>query len=415
MQGFNHVAGGLAFTGIFASFADVNLFARPEYLGACVFFSLLADVDHTSSIIGKVFYPVSKWLYIHHGHRTVTHSLPFYFALILVIGITERLITGGRGFTAIAALAYGSHLLFDMCTRQGVPLFLPFTRARCVLPGNPSLRLSSSSPVAEICVFVGFCLLLLTTYPLMQHGFLSTVNNTLADFTRVLDEHTHHRDILELETTEGAHGQVVAATETGAVLFDGKRFIRVDDMHNHPKKFHHTGKLRKNERLEFVEITGDSLRRILQQPVIAVKATASAPIRYRVAGQQYEQSSLALEFPTGFDFSEVKADNTSSLSQIARLRASIQASAKAQQQFVTEQQVKRAKVAELHKAYPTLSAWEQGKASDQIQQLTAELAAAKPPEVSPDVLLASSEITRIKKALTAQKHTFTGVATIWKP
>jgi len=415
MQGFNHVAGGLAFTGIFASFADVNLFSKPEYLGACVFFSLLADVDHTRSPMGKLFYPVAKWLDRNHGHRTVTHCLPFYFALILVVGLAEQLVTGGRTITAIAALAYGSHLLFDMCTRQGVPLFLPFTRARCVLPGNPSLRLSNASPVAEIAVFFGFGLLLLTTYPLMQHGFLSTVNNTLADFTRVLDEHTHHRDILELETAEGAHGQVVAATETGAVLFDGKRFIRVDDMHNHPKKFKHTGKLRKNERLEFVEISSDSLRRILQRPVIAVKATASAPIRYRVAGQQYEQSSLALEFPTAFDFTEVKADNTASLSQLARLRASIQASAATQQKFVAEQQVKRLKLASLHKSYPSLSAYEQGKASDQIQQLTTELAAAKAPEVSPDVLLASSEITRIKKALGGQKHTFTGVATIWKP
>jgi len=415
MQGFNHVAGGLAFTGIFASFADINLFAKPEYLGACVFFSLLADVDHTRSPMGKLFYPVAKWIDRHHGHRTVTHCLPFYFALILAVGLAEQLVTGGRIITGIAALAYGSHLLFDMCTRQGVPLFLPFTRARCVLPGNPSLRLSNRSPVAEIAVFFGFALLLLTTYPLMQHGFLSTVNNTLADFTRVLDEHTHHRDILELETTEGAHGQVVAATETGAVLFDGKKFIRVDDMHNHPKKFKHTGKLRKNERLEFVEITADSLRRILQRPVIAVKATSSAPIRYRVAGQQYEQSSLALEFPTGFDFSEVKPDNTASLSQLARLRATIAASATAQQQFVAEQQQKQLKLASLHKSYPSLSAWEQGKASDQIQELTTQLAAAKPPEISPDVLLATSEITRIKKALTAQKHTFTGVATIWKP
>ncbi len=415
MQGFNHVAGGLAFTGIFASFADVNLFARPEYLATCVFFSLLADVDHTRSPVGKLFYPVAKWLDQKHGHRTITHSLGFYLAVVLLVGMTEQIVTGGRVLTSIAALAYGSHLLFDMCTRQGIPLFLPFTRARCVLPGNPNLRLSNRAPLAEVVVFFVFALMLLTTYPLMQHGFLSTVNNTLATFNKVLDEHTNHRDILMLETQEGANGEVVAASETGAVLWNGKRFIKVDDGHNHPRKFKHTGRLRTSKRLEFVEVSADSLRHILQQPVINLQATASAPIRYRLDGQQYEQPSLKLDFPTGFDFSVVKPDNATTLSQIARLRATIAGAATAQAKYAQEQAVKRGRVAALHKAYPTLSGYEQGKATEEIAKLGAELAAAKPPDVSADAQLATSEITRLKTLIAAQKHTFTGVATIWKP
>jgi len=415
MRGFNHIVGGLAFTGIFASFADVNLFSQPEYLGTCVFFSLLPDIDHTRSPMGKLFYPVAKWIDRHHGHRTVTHSGLCFLAVVLLVGLGEQLATGGRVLTCIAALAYASHLLFDMCTRQGIPLFLPFTRARCVLPGNPNLRLSNRSPMGEIAVFFVFGLLLLSTYPLMVHGFLSTVNNGLATFTRVLDEHTRHGDILELETEEGVSGEVVAATETGAVLWNGKRFVTVDEGHNKPRRFRHTNRRRKNERLEFVEVSADSLRKILARPVVALKAKATQSIRYRIAGQQYEQPSLELSYPQGFDFTPVASDNSATLGQIARLRATIAQEQQAQATYQSEQAAHRQQLAQLHASFPKLSEWEQGKATEKIALLVAALAAAKPPTPDPNAALAPAEIQRLKTGLTAQKLTFTGVASIWKP
>lgn len=415
MRGFNHIAGGLAFTGIFASFADVNIFSQPEYLGTCVFFSLLPDIDHTRSPVGKLFYPVAKWIDTHHGHRTVTHSALCFLAVVLLVGLGEQIATGGRVITCIAALAYASHLLFDMCTRQGIPLFLPFTRARCVLPGNPSLRLSNRSPGGEIAVFFVFGLMLLTTYPLMQHGFLSTVNQTLATFSRVLDEHTNHSDILELETEEGVSGEVVAATETGAVLWNGKRFVQVTELRNKPKRFRHTQRRRQNERLEFVDVSADSLRHILARPVVGIKAKASQPIRYRVAGQQYEQTSLELSYPQGFDFTEAPRDNSSSLGQLVKLRATIKAEQQAQATWQAEQAKQRQQLAQLHASYPRLSEWEQGKATEKIALLNAALAAAKPPTPDPNAALAPAEIARLKTALSSQKLTFTGVASIWKP
>ncbi len=56
MQGYNHVAGGLVFTGIFASFHDVNVLSSPGLISATVAASLLPDIDHTRSAIGKTFY-----------------------------------------------------------------------------------------------------------------------------------------------------------------------------------------------------------------------------------------------------------------------------------------------------------------------------------------------------------------------
>ncbi len=415
MQGFNHVAGGLAFVGIFASFADVNLFSQPEYIGCCVFFSLLADIDHTRSPIGKLFYPVARWLDRKYGHRTITHSLPFFLAVVATVGLAEQLLTGGRVLTGITALAYGSHLLFDMCTRQGIPLFLPFTRARCVLPGNPKLRLSNRAPLAEIVVFFGFCLLILTTLPLMAAGFWTTVNTNFATYRHVMREHDSRPDILFLQTKGGPAGQVVAATESGAVVWDGHQFHQLTERQHQVDKFQHTKKPRQVERLEFVAISSDSLRRLLRRPLISLTASASRPIRYRLAGQQYEQPSLKLAYLAGLDFAEVAPDHSTTLAQLARLRATVAASAATRTKYAQEQHAKAVRLEQLRLTYEELSAYEQGKATEEIAHLSAEIAAARPPEVSTEAALAPLEITRLTKSLTAAKHTFTGVATIWKP
>ena len=415
MQGFNHVAGGLAFVGIFASFADVNLFSEPEYIATCVFFSLLADVDHTRSPIGKMFYPVARWLDRKYGHRTITHSLPFFLAVVAAVGLAEQLLTGGRVLTGIAALAYGSHLLFDMCTRQGIPLFLPFTRARCVLPGNPKLRLSNRSPMAEIVVFFGFCLLILTTLPLMTAGFWTTVNNEFATFGHVMREHDSRADILFLQTKNGPAGQVVVATESGAVVWDGHQFHQLTEKQHQVDRFQHTRKPRRVERLEFVAISADSLRRLLRRPLIALTASASRPIRYRLAGQQYEQPSLKLAYLAGLDFSEVAPDHSTTLAQLARLRATVAAAAASRTKYAQEQHAKAVRLEQLRLTYDAMSNYEQGKATEEMARLQTELAAARPPDISTEAALAPLEIDRLTKTLTPDKHTFTGVATIWKP
>jgi inner membrane protein len=59
MSGINHVAGGVVFTGILGSFWNVNLFERVEYLVVCVVCSLLPDIDHTKSLMGRIFFPIS--------------------------------------------------------------------------------------------------------------------------------------------------------------------------------------------------------------------------------------------------------------------------------------------------------------------------------------------------------------------
>ncbi len=415
MRGFNHIAGGLAFTGIFASFADVNLFEKPQYVGACVFFSLLPDIDHTRSTIGKAFYPIAKMVDRKYGHRTVTHCFLFFVGVVALVGLLERLLTSGRTLTGIAALALGSHLLFDMCTRQGVPLFLPFTRARCVLPGNPNMRLSSKSPLAEVVVFLGFCLLLTTTLPLMANGFWATVNNEFATFDHVQRELDRKPDILYLETKEGQAGQVVSATDEATVIYNGRGFVKLDPKTAHPLRFKHTGKPRGTQRLEFVAIDADSLRQIVKLPLIALKATCTVPIRYRIDGQQYEQTTLALDYPAGFVFSVVAPDNTATEQRLLTLRAQVAEYDAASRLYQQDLQMYKMQIDRMSQQHAQLSEYDQGRNVEDIAKAKALLAATKAPDHAAARAIAVVEINRLKSTLKGQKPTFTGVATLWKP
>ncbi len=67
MSGSNHIAGGIVFTGVFLSMYDINIFSSPTFIFFTGFFSLLADADHTKSFIGKIIYPVAKFIYRKYG------------------------------------------------------------------------------------------------------------------------------------------------------------------------------------------------------------------------------------------------------------------------------------------------------------------------------------------------------------
>src|SRR5690606_21555976 len=85
MKAPSHIAGGIVFTGIFCSFWNINIFSNPWYLSLTVFSSLLPDIDHSRSIIGKMFLPISRYLDRNFGHRTITHSIIFALATYLLV------------------------------------------------------------------------------------------------------------------------------------------------------------------------------------------------------------------------------------------------------------------------------------------------------------------------------------------
>jgi len=83
--------------------------------------SLLPDIDHPNSKLGRKIWPISKLLNLIFGHRGFFHSIFFVLLISIPIGIYF-----GSSFGFAIALGVFSHLLSDALTVSGVALFYPF-------------------------------------------------------------------------------------------------------------------------------------------------------------------------------------------------------------------------------------------------------------------------------------------------
>ena len=58
-----------------ASIGGVNILQDYRLLPIILIASILPDIDHTKSIIGKIFFPIAQVINRKYGHRTITHSV----------------------------------------------------------------------------------------------------------------------------------------------------------------------------------------------------------------------------------------------------------------------------------------------------------------------------------------------------
>lgn len=93
----------------------------PAYLGLAVAGSLLPDIDHPKSWVGRRTRPISTAIASTLGHRGITHSA------VAAAGLTLLLLHAGyqRGGVSALAIGYLSHLAADMLTPQGLRLAWP--------------------------------------------------------------------------------------------------------------------------------------------------------------------------------------------------------------------------------------------------------------------------------------------------
>lgn len=195
----NHLTGGIVFTGLFCSFFSVNIFANPIFITATLFGSLLPDIDHTKSWIGKAFYPIAKWLSVNYGHRTITHSVFFLIGICLLSFFIEKNFRADYSISIILFFSVLSHLIFDMVTLQGIPLFYPFYKNPCVLPANPEMRIRSGNIRQEGVILFIFCFLTFFMQDLFANGFWSTINNNFNDVKHQIKEYQKSPNVLNID------------------------------------------------------------------------------------------------------------------------------------------------------------------------------------------------------------------------
>ncbi|AMN30926.1 hypothetical protein BFS06_11995 [Clostridium perfringens] len=92
--------------------------------------SLIPDLDHPKSYLGKKFKTLSNTLNKLFGHRGLTHTPIMYFIFSAILYLISVFIHGNTQiiYTQFAiglSLGYLSHLFMDSLTKAGIPLLYP--------------------------------------------------------------------------------------------------------------------------------------------------------------------------------------------------------------------------------------------------------------------------------------------------
>lgn len=164
MLGITHCAISAAVVGLSLQSVD------PIVMAVAVTASQIPDIDTSTSSIGQIFWPISRWIEKRYPHRSVTHS--FLFTIFLGVISIALYLRYQIDVKVLAALPIG-HLaacFSDTCTKQGVQLFWP-SPLWCVFGLNPKRRLTTGSP-NEYWVLVGAIVVVAVNFTLIEGGGL---------------------------------------------------------------------------------------------------------------------------------------------------------------------------------------------------------------------------------------------------
>ena len=164
MTGKTHMVGG-----VLAAVLHNSIFEQQEvsldnleflaFVGASVIGSLLADIDHPKSTIGRLFRWLSKPINKIFGRRTITHSILSVLLLLLPTAIFYL-----QENTYLANIFLGltvghvSHLLLDLLNLKGITLFYP-SKKRISLN---LIKVGSYSEIISNCAMIFYLVHLLT-------------------------------------------------------------------------------------------------------------------------------------------------------------------------------------------------------------------------------------------------------------
>jgi len=273
----NHIAGGIVVTGVFGAIGGINILEDWKYIVFCIFFSLLPDIDHPGSLMGRIFKPISRFINRNYGHRTVTHNLAALAVVCFVVWSICNFAGLKGSWTFLAFGGYFSHLVFDMMTVQGVPLFYPWALNPCVIPGKPEARFVVSDNKSEAKIFSFFLFSFFLMQPLMEQGFWTSYNRTFGTQSHLKSEYNASLDLLEVEYSYkmgseefSGKGFVIEASDSKTTLLqNGKfKFLNKESMQGISVTPSHTDKKFKFETKSFVSVDSDSLNRMTVNSMI---------------------------------------------------------------------------------------------------------------------------------------------------
>lgn len=149
MMGKTHVAGGAMAWVVVAPFTGATW--QEVVVGTAVagVAGLGPDIDHPTTSLGRVIPWVSRPLSKVTKHRVHTHSIASVVAIWLVFGVIDPVMA------AATSTGWGSHIVLDAFTRQGVAWFWPLTREKTSLFFFLPFRLRPRTNGVSETVFAG--------------------------------------------------------------------------------------------------------------------------------------------------------------------------------------------------------------------------------------------------------------------
>ncbi|KMT21073.1 metal-dependent hydrolase [Clostridium cylindrosporum] len=191
MTGKTHIGVGLLTAVVIMDKQGIGI--TPLSILICIFASILPDADHPKGVFNKYLLPVRNktvklaiylglgatiigmnYLYFSKpylyglgtvlimigvsSHREgITHSLIGFIAIVYIVGYGSQGIDALERKRIIVSLiaGYGSHLLGDMFTNRGVPLFYPFNKKKFKMPATFKVGSGVGNLIEGIIIALG--------------------------------------------------------------------------------------------------------------------------------------------------------------------------------------------------------------------------------------------------------------------
>ena len=103
--------------------------------------SQLPDLDTSTSSLGQICFPISRWIEARYPHRTITHSL-LATGFLALISLSVGYLTNHLTLSIALPLGHLLSCFSDCFTKKGVQLFYPYP-AWCISVANPKRRLTT--------------------------------------------------------------------------------------------------------------------------------------------------------------------------------------------------------------------------------------------------------------------------------
>lgn len=154
MTGKTHLACGIFIGSSLSLYYGEDIFTSFTIVSLCGVSSLVPDICHFKSNLGKKLFPISFIIRMIFGHRTFTHSL--LFLILIYWGLKS--IDSPEPYLVSILSGMLSHIVLDMITPRGVKLFYPINKS-VKLPfvfktgGVVDLSLSTSFTVVTVFIW----------------------------------------------------------------------------------------------------------------------------------------------------------------------------------------------------------------------------------------------------------------------